>query len=165
MWKVMSYLVPIVIIIGCAIGLISATGSKDKFTPTFVSDLIPRLDGKDVVDPFAGGGGGGANGGATSVPKWNTGGTMSGLAVTIVNAMTDDWAKFFDLVISDYEFGDPDTLTLSTEKAEADKECTLIPGMYFVGGTGGICAFRFESLYILDAHHTLIMMHKIILVS
>jgi hypothetical protein len=124
MWKVCAYTIPILIILGCCGGLISATGSGDKFTPTFVTNLIPKLENKDLVDPYSGGGG------STSIIKWNNGDDNSGLSVEIVNAMAPSWDKFFTVVISDYEFGSPDSLTLSPSDSDVDKECAPIPGMF-----------------------------------
>lgn len=129
MWKVCAYAVPIVIILGCSLGLISATGSGDKFTPTFVSNLIPKLDGKDVVDPYSGGG---LGGGSTSIAKWNNGDAGGGLSIDILNAMTSEWQKFFDLAISDYDFGNPDSLTLNGQKIKEDKNCSAVQGTVLV---------------------------------
>jgi hypothetical protein len=123
-WKVCAYVLPFFIIIGCSIGLIRATGSGEKFTPTFVANLIPKLDGKDVVDPYSGSG-------STSVAKWNNG-DSSGLEIELLNSMEPTWAQFFSVVLSDYEFGSPDALTLSDQQVTVDKDCKPVAGMLLV---------------------------------
>ena len=108
--------------IASVVGLIVATGNASKLTPDFIQGLIPSFNNKDVVDPFAS-----ANGTAT-VSKWDTGGAMNGLSIEIQNAMSANWEVFFNVATADWDFGNPDALTLTLTKVAEDTECAFVKG-------------------------------------
>ncbi len=120
--KVCSYFVPIVILLASIVGLIVATGNASRFTPDFIEGLIPTFDNKDVVDPFSQ-----KSDGSPSVGKWDTGGE-SGLTIEVLNAMSASWEVFFNLATADWEYGNPDALTLKIAKVSEDKDCTPVEG-------------------------------------
>ena len=122
-WKIVSYLVPIIIMLASAAGLIVATGNSSRFTPTFVKNLIPTFKNSQLVDPFASN----STGGSTTLHKWNNGGGH-GLKMEILNALTDTWDPFFNLAVSDWDYGNPDALTLKSAKVSADTVCTAVEG-------------------------------------
>lgn len=119
--KVLSYAIPIVLLIASVVGLIVATGNAARFTPDFIQGLIPTFNNNDVVDPFAK-----SNG--TTVSKWDTGG-KSGLSIEVLNAMSSSWEVFFNVATADWDFGNPDALTLTLTKVAEDKECQFVEGM------------------------------------
>ena len=111
--KIAQYLVPIILIIVCAVGLVISSGNGDKLSP----GLKGFTSAGDVEDPFAG----------SEVPFWeNKGG--KGLQLTMVNALEDKWQVVFALAIADWDFGNPDALTLNTEQIEHDVTCESIDG-------------------------------------
>ena len=120
-WKVLSYVIPIILLIASSIGLIITTGNASKFTPQVIKDIIPSFDPQKSEDPFAG---------KTKVPYWNPpNGGKGGLTLTVVNALEDKWQVYFTLAMNDWDLGSPDALTLSSEKASApDGQCTPITG-------------------------------------
>lgn len=123
-WKIFSYLIPIVVLLACSAGLIVATGNAARFTPDFIENLIPNFDNSDLVDPFSGTGVG-----TTSIAKWDNGGT-SGLNIDVLNAMSSSWERFFSLAVTDWEYGNPDSLSLNTQKVAEEEECAPVNGTY-----------------------------------
>jgi hypothetical protein len=113
--KIMQYLVPIILIIGCSVGLVISSGDG-SLTPGF-KNFVPNISPEDVEDPFSG----------SEVPRWeNKGG--NGLKLTMVNALQDKWQVVFALAIADWDFGNPDALTLNIEQMDHDFDCDSIDG-------------------------------------
>lgn len=146
--KVLSYAIPILLLIASIVGLVVATGNASSLTPDFLQGLIPTLNNNDVVDPFST-----ANGG-TAVSKWDTGGA-SGLSLEVLNAMSSSWEVFFNVATADWEFGNPDALTLTLSKVDEDKDCAFVKGKIKVcnGDYGetkwrGINVVEFENGFI-----------------
>jgi hypothetical protein len=112
--KVCSYCAPILVLIMAAIGLVFATGavqiSSDDGAPT------NTLDSSDITDPFEG----------EDVPQWPSNG--AGLEVEIVNALSKELDVIFDSVTSDWDLGNPDGVTLFTQKEGQDAGCKPISG-------------------------------------
>ena len=117
----MSYIIPIVLLIASIVGLVVATGNASSVTPKFLEGLIPTFNNKDTVDPFAN-----SNGGPT-VSKWDTDGA-SGLSIEILNALSDDWQVFFNVATADWDYGNPDALTLTLTKVDEDTACQYVEG-------------------------------------
>jgi hypothetical protein len=63
-----------------------------------------------------------------STAKWASSGS-GGLALTIANYCSDDWQGAFDQAISDWDSGNPDALTLSTENLGYDDVCEFEDGI------------------------------------
>jgi hypothetical protein len=94
------------------------------------------------TDPFSGIFGGGTDANSTTGLLWrNTDGT-GGLELEIVNALDERWYPYFEEAVNDWNTGEPDSLTLSTSKADSpDSSCEPIDGLMKVcngnyGGTG-----------------------------
>eukprot|EP00980_Cylindrotheca_fusiformis_P013442 scaffold3437_cov113-Cylindrotheca_fusiformis.AAC.9 len=72
------------------------------------------------------------NAGSTSVSDnstnaWSNDG--NGLSLEIMNALDDTWQAEFDTAVSDWDNGDPDTLTLAVLKGEVDPSCSPVDGL------------------------------------
>lgn len=119
MWKIMSYAIPIIVLLASIGGIIVATGNADKFTP----DFLGKLKNEDVVDPFSQ---------TTSdgvIARWDTKG-KSGLTIDVINAMGSKWDIFFNLAVADWEYGNPDALSIKMSDVEEDKACKPLNGTY-----------------------------------
>jgi hypothetical protein len=137
--KIMQYLVPIVILIASSIGLIIATGNASKITPNSLSNIVPSFNNEDVTDPFSG----------TDIPKWKNDG--NGLELELLNALDDTWQSTFALAIADWDFGNPDALTLGTEKITYEFDCEAVPGKVKVcNGDYGETQWRGINQALLD---------------
>lgn len=117
MWKVLSYLIPIVLLLASAAGLVVVTGN----TPDVLKNFVPSLKNDEIVDEYES-----AKGGISQI-KWDTGGA-SGLEVEILNALSPNWEIYFSLAVADWDFGNPDALTLRTEKIAQEKDCRNVDG-------------------------------------
>jgi hypothetical protein len=110
--KIAQYLVPIILIILCAVGLVITSGNGSRLSPA-----LGNFNSANVEDPFAG----------VDVPFWESKGGK-GLELTMVNALEDRWQVVFALAIADWDFGNPDALTLNTEQIDHDVICDSIDG-------------------------------------
>jgi hypothetical protein len=54
---------------------------------------------------------------------------QSGLELTVLNALTDDWQQAFQTAMSEWDDGQPDTLTLQSERVDVDVECEPLTGL------------------------------------
>jgi len=70
-------------------------------------------------DPFVG---------DNTTNNWKTDGT-GGLKLTMVNALDDLWQQEFTDALNDWENGDPDTLTLTTQRVAVDNGCAPEDGV------------------------------------
>jgi len=112
--RLCSYVIPIVLIIASSIGLIIATGNGNKITPNALQKIVPTLDQNDLNDPFSGN--------PDEVPKWDNGGT-GGLDVVLQNALQDEWQVVFELAVADWDFGNPDAVSITKERVPYEKDC------------------------------------------
>lgn len=117
MGRVLSYLIPIVLLLASSAGLVVVTGN----TPDVLKNLVPSLKNEDIVDPFD------SSKGGISQQTWNNGGG-GGLELDILNALSSNWEIFFSLAVADWDFGNPDALTLRTEKIAIEQECKPVVG-------------------------------------
>jgi hypothetical protein len=124
--KICGYLAPITLLLISSAGLVIATGNAARFTPDFLEDLIPSFSNNDMVDPYSGGEG------ETTYSKWDNSGN-SGLKLEVLNAMSSSWDVWVSLVVADWEYGNPDSLTLPTKRIEEDKQCKEVQGAYVYG--------------------------------
>lgn len=62
------------------------------------------------------------------IAKWASSGT-GGLDLTVVSYLQDNWITAFDTAISEWDNGDPDALTLSTEYMTYDEVCDFQDGI------------------------------------
>ena len=120
-WKVTQYIVAIIIIIAASVGIVVTSGNADKFSAENLRNIVPGIDDSDLAeqDPFA------AN---EEPPHWSNGGS-GGLRMTVVNALQDRWQTAFNIAISDWDFGIPDGLRLSTQRENHDFDCKPVDGM------------------------------------
>lgn len=115
--KICSYVFAVIILIASAIGLVIATGNADSLKD-LARAVAPNLDPSKLEDPFAGG----QVKGIWNVPNKN------GLAIEILNALDDSWQAVFTLAVTDWEFGSPDALSLTTTRVDYDATCTPVDG-------------------------------------
>lgn len=80
-------------------------------------NLWPSLDHYLNEDPH------GNVTGPEDADKWDTSRSQPGLTLHVLNALTDDWHQFYEVAMSDWENGDPDVLTLSTETISPEFDC------------------------------------------
>ena len=117
--RIISYLIPIVLIIVSSVGLIVATGNASSITPPALLNLIPTLDRDSLNDPYSGR--------TTDVAKWDNFGA-SGLSLDLLNALDDSWQNFFMLAVADWDVGSPDSLSLYSERIDYEFECAPVAG-------------------------------------
>jgi hypothetical protein len=135
--KLLQYLVPIILIIGCSVGLVISSGNGSKLAP---GGGLKSLN-SNVEDPFLG----------SEVPRWeNKGG--NGLELTMVNALEDKWQVVFALAIADWDFGNPDALTLNTEQIDHDVDCESVDGKVKVcNGDYGATKWRGINIAVVNS--------------
>ena len=115
--KCACYVVPLLMLFISTIGLIVATGNADKLED--LKDRIPTIDFSNRIDPFAGK--------PSEVPKWRRDGT-GGIEVELLNALDDTWQVEFRLAVADWDFRNPDAVTIKTTKVAYDKDCQPVEG-------------------------------------
>jgi len=118
-WKIVSYVIPIIILLGSIVGIIIATGNGDKLKPNIFTGVLKN---EDIEDPFSQ-----ASAVDGAIAKWKTDG-KSGLTITVLNAMSPGWQAFFDIAITDWDYGNPDALSISVESVPEEKACTPVNG-------------------------------------
>ena len=111
--KCACYLVPITMLFVSSIGLIVATGNADK-----LEKITTKFDFTKALDPFAGG---------VEVPQWRSEGS-GGLEVEFLNALDSSWQVEFQLGIADWDYGNPDALTLSSTQIDIETKCSHVEG-------------------------------------
>eukprot|EP00339_Tiarina_fusa_P027688 CAMPEP_0117021000 /NCGR_PEP_ID=MMETSP0472-20121206/15892_1 /TAXON_ID=693140 ORGANISM="Tiarina fusus, Strain LIS" /NCGR_SAMPLE_ID=MMETSP0472 /ASSEMBLY_ACC=CAM_ASM_000603 /LENGTH=330 /DNA_ID=CAMNT_0004726355 /DNA_START=118 /DNA_END=1110 /DNA_ORIENTATION=+ len=60
--------------------------------------------------------------------SWKTSG-QGGLELELLNALDDSWQGEFAVAVTDWEEGDPDSLTLTTKKVNVDYACKPVDGV------------------------------------
>ena len=122
MCKCLGYLTPITLLLASSGGLVYFSGNagtlKDLAEKAY-NKLVPELKNEDLVDSYAGG---------NSIAKWNNQGG-NGLELTFVNALEPKWNQYFTIALADWDFGNPDSLTLSSESADYDYDCEAVDGV------------------------------------
>lgn len=109
-FQLSQYVVPIFVILGASVGLMFATGNGAIITDK-IDDLIRTIETSNIFDPNSG----------LEAPHWPSDGT--GLRVTIISALTDDWKTTFALAIADWDFGEPDTVDINAVEGTPDPYC------------------------------------------
>jgi hypothetical protein len=59
--------------------------------------------------------------------KWKNDG--SGLDLTLINCLDEQWYPFFEAAVDDWDNGSPDALTLATEVGTPESECSTVDGV------------------------------------
>lgn len=101
-------------------------GDEDSFPDSFpdlpegLRDFLPDIEIFDKEDPFNGANPDDAN-------HWSNDG--NGLELTLINALDAEWYPYFEIAVEEWEFGSPDSLTLSTETSNAESECKAVTGV------------------------------------
>ncbi|CAJ1960790.1 unnamed protein product [Cylindrotheca closterium] len=138
--KICSYIFAVLLLIASSIGLVIATGNAGALE-NFAKGVSPDFDITNLQDPFAGG----QIVGVWSVPS------KTGLEMEILNALDDSWQAVFTLAVTDWEFGSPDALSLTTTRVDHDPECTPVDGKIKVcNGDYGEQPWRGLATCILD---------------
>ena len=89
-----------------------------------VKDTFDRIINSD---PFKEMFGGGTDTNSTTGLLWQNSNGKDGLELELVNALDDRWLPFFEEAVVDWDNGDPNSLTLSTSKANSpDSSCAAI---------------------------------------
>jgi predicted nucleic acid-binding Zn-ribbon protein len=112
--RIASLAIPVLVILAAVVGLAFAFSGGNG---------LPSLPGGDPIynnnDPFQG-----KN--PKDVNKWNNRG--SGLTLDVLNALDDRWDVNFQIAVSDWDSGNPDALTLTTQKVAVDPNCSDVTG-------------------------------------
>jgi len=117
--KLAQYVIPALILIGAAIGVVYATGNGDVITDT-IDKFIPTFDNSELKDPFRG----------TRAPSWPSKG--KGVKLTFINALTEDWQLTFALAMADWRDNDPHSVEIFDEMGAPDPDCSAPEGKVIV---------------------------------
>jgi hypothetical protein len=135
-----SYFVPILVLTGAAIGLLFVTGNQSNVSSKPSNGSKSVMSNPPVEDPFHG---------KKSIPQWPANG--AGLKVKIVNTLDESWSETFDMVVEDWEYGNPDAVAISVQKADAESECQPTEGSITVcSGDYGYTSWRGQTHLQLD---------------
>jgi hypothetical protein len=108
-----------IVLVVSIVGLILAMGKGDKLKKTFLEGGF--LKDEEIEDPFANKATNGV------VARWESDG-QGGLTIGVLNALSSDWEVFFNLAVADWEYGNPDALSLQVEAVDEDKACKPVVG-------------------------------------
>lgn len=76
---------------------------------------------------------------------------QAGLELTVLNALTDDWQTEFEIAMTDWDVGQPDTLTLTSRRVDVDVDCEPLDGLLKVcNGNYGETDWRGLNVVLLD---------------
>jgi hypothetical protein len=114
MRRVCTMAVPVLVIVAAVVGIVFAFNGG---AATALSGLPPT---EQQGDPFLGKT-------VSELSRWNNGG-KGGLNLEVINALDSSWDSEFQLAVNDWDYGSPDSLTLSTSSTTADSTCAQIPG-------------------------------------
>ena len=64
-----------------------------------------------------------------STTNWDNGGTCQGLSLTIYNALDAKWYPYFIKAVTQWDNGNPDALTLTTQNVSVDHSCSRVDGI------------------------------------
>ena len=88
--------------------------------------------------------------------KWQSTGT-GGLSLTVVNYCQDQWDSEFSQAISDWDNGDPDALTLTTQTMDYDAVCDFEDGIMKVCNLDyGETGWKGLNEYMVDGSNTIV---------
>mmetsp|Transcript_9694 Transcript_9694/g.12629 ORF Transcript_9694/g.12629 Transcript_9694/m.12629 type:complete len:329 (-) Transcript_9694:149-1135(-) len=59
---------------------------------------------------------------SNSTNEWNNGKDNNGLSLTLLNALDENWQEEYEAAVEDWENGNPDALTLTTERVSVDND-------------------------------------------
>ena len=132
-WRICGYCLPVLLLLGCSGALVYFTGNVSKLTELAqegLNKLAPKLGNEDLDDPLAGKT-------LSEVARWDSSG--NGLELEFVNACDPKWATIFNLALSNWDLGSPDSVTLAFSNADYDMDCEFIDGKVKVcsGNYGG----------------------------
>ncbi|CAB9509618.1 expressed unknown protein [Seminavis robusta] len=113
--RVLSYVVPLIIVVVGTIALVYAMKADDTEVPPSPTLGIPFFEDQDPWEGLT----------PNEVVRWNNGGS-GGLKLDVVDALDGKWEDIFHAVVKDYDEGAPRALALSTEKQGHDPECEPI---------------------------------------
>lgn len=65
--------------------------------------------------------------GDNTTNAWKNSG--KGLSLELLNALDETWQGEFEIAVSDWENGDPDTLTLTVVQGDVDNACKTVNGL------------------------------------
>jgi hypothetical protein len=88
--------------------------------PENLKDYLPDLELFHKEDPFS-------NVNQADANRWPNDG--SGLDLLLINALDTMWYDYFDVAVQEWDSGSPDSLTLSTEVASPEAECSAVDGV------------------------------------
>jgi hypothetical protein len=108
------YLIPFVVVGGIAAVLIYPFINKGG-----IPGVFPGLEEVAQEDPFN-------QTGPEEANRWRNNG--NGLRLEVVNALDEEWFKFFYKAIGDWDAGTPDALSLTTSMRSPDPACVSLDG-------------------------------------
>jgi hypothetical protein len=131
LFSCLACLVVIALIVGLSLYFF---GGNDSGIPELPEDLknlpkdlwghLPNITIFNAEDPWDP-----SQANPENASKWKTNGN-SGLEFKLVNALDTQWYDYFDLAVKEWDDGNPDALTFTTETAaQADSECSGITGV------------------------------------
>ena len=88
--------------------------------PEDLRDYLPDIELFQKEDPWA-------NVNEAHANRWPNDG--SGLDLVLINALDTVWYDYFDLAVQEWDSGSPDALTLTTEQASPEFDCTSVDGV------------------------------------
>ena len=88
--------------------------------PEDLRDYLPDIELFHKEDPFS-------NVNPSDANRWPNDG--SGLDLQLINALDTMWYDYFDLAVQEWDNGSPDALTLTTEVASPESECSSVDGV------------------------------------
>ena len=88
--------------------------------PEDLRDYLPDIELFHKEDPFS-------NVNPEDANRWPNDG--SGLDLQLINALDSVWYDYFDLAVQEWDNGSPDALTLTTEVAAPEFDCTSVDGV------------------------------------
>lgn len=125
-FKFCSYVFALLLLLISSVGLAIASGKVD------LNNLIPIFDPAAQEDPFSG----------DNTPTWDNGGS-GGLDMEFLNALDDDWQTIYQVAYYDWQYGDPNALTLTTTRVPYDFACKPVDGKVKVcNGNYGVTQWR-----------------------
>lgn len=91
-----------------------------------------------------------------STAKWSNSGS-GGLALSIINHCQDQWDGEFSEAVQDWDNGNPDALTLSTQKMDYDADCSFQDGIMKVCNKDyGETGWKGLNEYMVDGSNTIV---------
>eukprot|EP00980_Cylindrotheca_fusiformis_P013441 scaffold3437_cov113-Cylindrotheca_fusiformis.AAC.8 len=92
-----------------------------------IGDVLGNLSDSDFSDLWDKDPNGGTSVSDNSTNAWRNNG--NGLSLEILDALDDNWQTEFDTAVTDWDNGDPDTLTLTVKQGQVDPSCSPVNGL------------------------------------